>query len=241
MKKVFLTLGLIVLVGAGAAWYFVNYRLDGYIETEIERAATLAMGSRVEVGGVSTDIRGGALRVDQVTVANPPGFSNPNAVTFRGIEAAVDYETREIKRLVIDNPDFLIEERDGKTNFGQMLETLEESSPAADPNAPPEPEIVIRHFRIDKTRAALESNTFDRFTDVEVDAIEMHNLRGTPSELAETIAREVVGELSAEAGRALLEAEARKRLGDVQEKLSSSLGGLFGGDDEDDDEATDGN
>ncbi|MEJ8567253.1 hypothetical protein [Elongatibacter sediminis] len=232
MKKVFLTLGLIVLIGAGAAWYFVTYRLDGLIETEIEKAATVAMGSRVEVGGVSTDIRGGTLRVSQISVANPPGFENPHAVRFNGIEASVDYENLEIKRVVIDNPDFFIEERGGKTNFGQMLETIEQNAPPVDPDAADEPEIVIRHFRIDKTRAALESHSFDRFTDVEVDAIEMHNLRGTPTELAEQIAREVVGELSSEAAGALLEAEARKRLGDVQEKVSGKLRGLLGGDDE---------
>ncbi len=231
MKKVFLVLGLIMLVGAGAAWYFVTYRLDGVIETRIEKAASLAMGSRLEVGGVSTDIRGGSLRVERISVANPEGFENPFAVQFNGLEAAVDYETLEIKRVIIDNPDFVIEERDGQSNFGQMLKAIEASAPPADPNASPEPEIVIRHFRIDETRAAFESHSFERYADVEVDAIELRDLRGTPTELAEVIAREVVGELSSEAGRALLEAEAKKRLGDVQQDVSGKLRGLFGGDD----------
>lgn len=232
MKKVFLTLGLIVLVGAGAAWYFVTYRLDTVIESRVERAATLALGTHVEVGGVSTDIRRGTLRVDRISVANPPGFKNPHAMTLNGVEAAVDYDGLEIRRIFIDNPDFIIEERDGVTNFGLMMDSIEQHVPSADPAAGPEPEIVIRHFRIDQTRAAFESHTFDRFTDVEVDAIELHNLRGTPTELAERIAREVVREISSEATKAMIEAEARKRLGDVGDQVGEALRGLLGGEEE---------
>lgn len=236
MKKVFLTLGLIVLVGAGAAWYFVAYRLDTVIESRIERAATLAVGTHVEVGGVSTDIRAGTLRIDRISVANPPGFENPHAMTLNGVEAAVDYDGLEIRRIFIDNPDFIIEERGGATNFGLMMDSIGQHVPPADPAAGPEPEIVIRHFRIDDTRAAFESHTFDRFTDVEIDAIELHGLRGTPTELAERIAREVVREVSSEAASALVRAEARKRLGDVGERVGERVGetlrGLLGGEEE---------
>jgi hypothetical protein len=232
MKKVFLTLGLIVLVGAGAAWYFLTYRLDSLIESRMERAATLAMGSHVEVGGVHTDIGGGSLSVREISVANPPGFENPHAAKFTGVEAVVDYATLEIKRVIIDHPEFVIEERNGQTNFGRMLEAIEANAPTGGAAGAPEPEIVIRHFRIAQTRAVFESHSFDRFTDVEVDAIEMHNLRGTPTQLAEQIAREVVGELSSEANSALLKAEARKKLGDIEEKVSSKLRDLLGDDDD---------
>jgi hypothetical protein len=226
---------LIVLVAAGAAWYFVAYRLDSVLESRIERAATQAMGSRVEVGGVSTDIRGGTLRIDHVSVANPPGFENPYAVKLNGVEAALDYDTLEIKRIIIDHPEFVIEERDRETNFGQMMKEIEQQAPPAETAGKPEPEIVIRHFRIDKTRAVVESHSFDRFTDIGVDAIELNDLRGTPSELARIIAREVISELSSEAAAAMLEAEARKRLGDTQKEVTGKLRGLLRREQEPDD------
>lgn len=235
MKKVFLTLALIVIVAAGAAWYFATYRLDSVLESRIERAATLAMGTRVEVGGVSADIRGGALRIDHISVANPPGFENPHAVKFNGVEAAVDYDSLEIRRIVIDHPEFVIEERDGETNFGQMLKEIEQQAPPTDSSSRPEPEIVIRHFRINETRAVVESHSFDRYTDVGVEAIELNDLRGTPSELARVIAREVIGELSSEAAAAMLDAEARKRLGDMKDEVKIRLRGLMGRDPEPDD------
>lgn len=234
MRKVFYTLGLVALIGAGLAWYFVNIRLDTMVESRLERAATMALGSHVEVGGVETDLRKGTLRIREVFVANPPGYENAHAMRFNGIEAAVDYKNLEIKRVVIDQPEFIIEELGGTTNFQQMLDMLESGeivAPAGDP-AKPEPEIVIRHFRIDKARAAFESKSLDRYTDLNVDAIELNNLKGTPSELAEQIGKVVLKELSSEAAMALLEAQARKKAGDFGDKVSGALNSIFKQDDE---------
>ena len=242
MRKVFYTFGLIILLAAGAAWYFITFRIDGVIESRMERAASTALGSRVEVGGVKTDLRNGSMTVERITVANPPGFENPYAVQLNSVEAAVDYQALEVKRVVIENPEFIIEEAGGMTNFGQMMKALEAApEPQAAEPAGKEPVIVIRHFRINKTRAAFESRSLDKYTDVEVDAIEMNNLEGTPSELAEVIAKEVIGELSSEAGAALLKAQAGKQLDKLNEKVSGTLRGLLGGDkDEKDDQSGDG-
>jgi len=235
MRKVFLTLGVIILVAVAAAWYFITFRVDGMIESRMERAATEALGSKVEVGGVHTNLRDGTLTVDSITVANPPGFENPYAVKLNAVEASVDYESREIKRVVIENPEFIIEEAGGLTNFGQMMKALEsDSEPAASESSGREPVITIRHFRINKTRAAFESRSLDKYTDVKVDAIEMNNLEGTPSELADLIARKVVGELSSEAGMALLKAQAGKQIDKMGEKVSGALKGLLGNDDGED-------
>jgi hypothetical protein len=231
-----MVLGLVMLIGAGFAWYFVNVRMDSMIESRLERAATASLGSHVEVGGVETDLRNGTLKVREISVANPPGYKNPYAMRLNGVEAAVDYENLEITRVVIDQPEFLIEELGGTTNFQQMLDALEagESAvPAADP-AKPEPQIVIHHFRIDGARAGFDSSSLDRYTDLSVDAIEMNNLRGTPTELANEIGKKVLKELSSEAAMALLEAQARKKAGDLGGKVSSSLGKIFGKDDKED-------
>jgi len=229
VRKLFMTLGLIMLVGAGAAWYFVNMRMDTMIESRLERVATTSLGNHVEVGGVETNLRKGTLTVREISVANPPGYKNPYAMRFSEVEASVDYENLELKRVVINNPEFLIEELGGTTNFQQMLESLEAGEsvvPAADP-AQPEQEIVIRHFRIDGARAGFESSSLDRYTDLQVGTIEMNDLKGTPTELANQIAREVLRELSAEASMALLEAQARKAAGDLGDQVGDTLGRIL--------------
>jgi len=234
MRKLFMILGLIMLVGAGAAWYFVNVRMDSMIESRLERVASTSLGNHVEVGGVETDLRKGTLNVREMTIANPPGYKNPYAMRFSEVEASVDYDNFELKRVLIENPEFLIEELGGTTNFQQMLDALEAGEsvvPAADPSKP-EQEIVIRHFRIEGARAGFESASLDRYTDLQVDTIEMTDHRGTPTELANEIAGEVLRELSSEAGMALLEAQARKAAGDLGDQVGDSLGRIFGKDDD---------
>ncbi len=130
MRRVFFTLGALMLVAAAAAVYFIIFRLDSVVETRIEKAATMAFGSRVEVGGVRTNLRDGTLTVDQISVANPPGFENPYAVRLNTVQAAVDYQGLEIKRVEIKNPEFYVEERDGKINFDLMLQALDSGSSA---------------------------------------------------------------------------------------------------------------
>jgi len=239
MRKLFLTLGAIVLVAIAGALYFINYRIDGVVETRIEKAATMALGTAVEVGGVRTNLRDGTLTIAEISVANPPGFDNPYAVQLHDVAAAVDYSGREIKHVTVENPEFFIEESDGITNFEQMLQSLDagdgaEPGMAADKGAKGsgsqggEPVISIRHFRINKTRAVFESRSLDRFTDIEVDAIEMSDLSGTPSQLATLIAREVVGELSSAAATEMLKAQAKKQLKGVSDEARDILHGLLG-------------
>jgi len=231
MRKLFLTLGSIVLVAVAAAVYFITYRLDSVVETRIEKAATMALGSRVEVGGVKTSLRDGTLSVDKISVANPPGYENPYAARLNAVRAAVDYDRLEIEQIAVENPEFYVEELDGNTNFGQMLKALDRGEePAAEEPGKAEPEIVIRHLRISETRAAFASHTFDRYSDMKVDAIEMNNLRGTPSELAGQIARKVIGELTSEAAKELLKAQGQKKVDDIQNKVSDKLKDLIGGD-----------
>jgi len=233
MKKFIVVLLVLALIVGGGLWYFVSFRLDSMIESRIEQAGTQSFGTRVSVGAVKTSIRDGSLAISEITVANPPGFRNPTAFSLNNIEAAVDYGSRDIKRLVIEQPEIVIEELGGKTNFELMLAELEsiESEPGNVDGG--EPEIVIRHFRMNESRAAFESASLDRYTDVEVDAVELNDIRGTPTEVARIIAREVVGEVTSEAATELLKAQARKKLQDVDQKVGEKLQEFFGSDDAD--------
>ena len=233
MKKLLIVLLIVLLLAAGGAWYFLSFHLDGVIENRLEQAATQSLGTRVSVGSVRTNIRDGSLEISEITVANPPGYRNPSAFSLNNIEAAVDYGSLEVRRVVIDNPEIVIEEIGGQTNFERMLEELERSGgkdQPADPAAS-EPVIVIRHFRMNESRAAFESESLDRYTDVEIDAVELNDIRGTPTEVARIIAAEVLNEIATDAATELLKAQARKKFDDVEEKVGEKLKELFGEDD----------
>jgi len=217
MKKVFVVLLVLLLVIGGGVWYFVSFRMDSMIEQQIEQVGTTSFGSRVTVGSVNTSIKDGSLTISNISVANPPGFQNKEAFSLNDIEAAVDYENFDIKRVVIDNPEIIIEELNGETNFSRMLAELEQqgSEPASEASGKKEPIITIRHFRMNESQAAFESEALDRYSTLEIDAVELKNIKGTPSEVAEVIANKVIEEIVSEAAKEMLKAKASEKLDDI--------------------------
>lgn len=246
MNKALTVLLVLLLVVGGGVWYFVTYQLDSMIESRIETRASVSLGTQVSVGKVKTDIKGGSLTISNITVANPEGFKNKNAFSLNGIEAAVDYANLDIKRVVIERPEIVIEEMGGETNFSRFMAQLEkqqsqpDSETDSDPDSTPtaegseEPIIVVRHFRMNESRASFESESLDRYSDLEVDAVELNNLRGTPSEVGKIIATEIIEEITREAATELLKAQARKHYEKAEKKVSDKLKGLLGKDDDED-------
>lgn len=216
MKKLLIVVLAVILAAGLFAWYFVSFRLDGVIKTQIEKVGGQTLGTSVSVGSLSTDIKNGSLTISDIIVANPPGYNNANAFTLRGIEAAVDYQNFDVKRIIIEQPEIVIEERNGETNFTELLSGLERSPGPEEPAGDkPPPALVIHHFRMNESRAAFESKSFDRYTDLEIDAIEVKNVRGTPAEVTEVIAREVVEQIVSEAAKELLKAKASEKINDI--------------------------
>jgi hypothetical protein len=250
MKKATTSLLIIILLIGGAAWYYVSFRLDDAIANGIEEAGSAAFGTSVKVGGVKTSIRDGTLSISSITVANPPGYNNKFAISLNAIEAAVDYDSFEIKRVIIDNPEVVIEEKGGQTNFSDLLVNIQsdQSEPAADADADADPDadgedgadtdattIIIRHFRMNQTRASFESKSLNRYSDLKVDEIEINNISGTPTEVANLIATEIIKEITAEAGIELLKAKLRQKFEKSESEVRSKLKSWLGGDDEDED------
>lgn len=217
MKKALGYVVVAILVVAVAGWYFVTHRLDGMIKDSIEQSASTAFGTEVTVGSLKTDIKNGSLTISGISVANPPGYKNDIAFSLNGIEAAVDYDTLEIKRVIVDKPEIVIEEKGGESNFSEILAGMEQqpSEPAATAEGAEEPVIVIHHFRMNESRAAFESESLNRYTDLEVDAIELRNVKGTPSEVGTVIAKEVIDEVVSEAAKELMKAKASEKMDSI--------------------------
>jgi hypothetical protein len=219
MKKTLSIVLVLVIVIGGFGWYFVTHRMDGMIKEAIETSASASFGTAVSVGSLKTNIKEGSMTISSITVANPPGYKSRNAFTLNGIEAAVDYETYDIKRVVVDKPEIVIEEKGGGSNFSELLAGMEEGEPEPTETAEGEepPTIVIHYFRMNESRAAFESKSFDTYSELEIDAVELSNVKGTPDEVASTIANAVINEVVAEAAREILKAKA-------SEKMDSILG-----------------
>lgn len=216
MKKVLVTILVLLLLLGIAAWYFVSFRLDGVIKQQIEQVGSQTMGTSVSVGSVTSDLKNGSLIISSITVANPPGYKNKNALSLNGIEAAVDYKTLDIKRIIVDQPEIVIEEKNGASNFTDLLAGMEDSpEPEPAEEGAEQPVLVIHHFRMNESRAAFESVSLDHYSDLKVKAIEVQNVKGTPPEVAEVITREIVEAIVSAAAIEILKAQASKKIDDI--------------------------
>lgn len=217
MKKVLGFLVFLLLLAGGGIWYFTTFKLDSMIEQQIEQVASRSMGTVVSVGAVKTDLRQGSMTISDITIANPPGYRNPYALKLSGIEAAVEYETLDVRRVIIEKPDIVVEEKNGQTNIQALLSGLDSlpEEPETDADGQPVPEIVIHLFRMNESRAAFESASLDKATTIEVDAVELTNIKGTPQVVATVIAREILNEIVSDAAMELLKTKASDKLNEL--------------------------
>ncbi len=216
MKKLLLVVAALVVVAVLGVWYFVSFRLDDMIRQQIEVSGSEALGTQVTVGALSTDLKAGALTIASIAVANPEGYENEYAFTLNGIEAAVDYQTGEVKRVIIDKPEIMIEESGGKTNFTDLLANIEQpSEPQEQDPDKPQPVITIHHFRMSEARASFESKSTDRYTDLKVRSVELDDVSGTPDEVGKEILTAIVEKVVAAAAVELVRAKATEKLEDI--------------------------
>ena len=95
------------------------------------------------------------------------------------------------------------------------------------------PTIVIHHFRMNSSRAALESASLELFSDLRVDTIELRDIRGTPREVGQAIAREVLEETAKAAAIELMKAKAAQKLEQLFDRKILAVLKLFMQSDED--------
>src|SRR5512143_1923569 len=84
-----------ILVGALVV---VVWSLDAIVKNALERYGSAATQVAVKVDAVSLSLLGGVLEVDQLTVANPSGFSPGDIFALGQIEVVVD------RGAVLSNP-----------------------------------------------------------------------------------------------------------------------------------------
>ncbi len=107
--------GVIVLAAAGLGIAVATFDPDSR-KPEIIAAVQQATGRQLTIGGRIglSLLPQPTLRVSDVTLSNPPGFSRPNMATLQGLEvriALLPLLSKEIRidRLVLRDPDILLE------------------------------------------------------------------------------------------------------------------------------------
>lgn len=147
MKKLFL-FGLVGIVALVVVAVLVAVAaIDGIARTAIEKGGTYALGAKTGVASVHVGLLSGEFSMNGLTVDNPSGgaFASPHFLTLGKGGVAVtlgtlNKPTVELPSLTLSNLDVNLEKKDGKTNYGAILDHLKQttggdSKPASKPAA----------------------------------------------------------------------------------------------------------
>jgi hypothetical protein len=226
---------LLVLIGAGVFLFF-----DRLVSTSIEKGATYATGVETKVGGVDASPFAGALAIDELSIANPPGFRPEPFVSLRSTRAAWENGTIlsdsiHVREFVLDGVSVNLERTGGKTNYGAILDHVEKLAPEKT-DSKSEPSGEARNLKIDrlvirdvKTALHLDIAGVAKSFEVKVPEIVISDFdsSGSTGEIVAKLTRSVINALlksSLQAGQGIFPEELLKDLGGQLQGLEKMLG-----------------
>ncbi len=237
-RKLLLIAG-VVLVAVFAAILFVVTNVDWIVKTAIERYGSAAAGTAVRVRKVTIRLASGEGAIAGLTVANPPGFSDPSLFRLGAVRVRIDPRSVAADPVVIDEirisaPRVFYEvDRTGTSNLDVLKRNLERHSPGKTAareqrtaGTQKEKRIRIRKFvlesgRID-VRVAAAGKTPHSATLKRLELKDIGGPRGTSPEEA---ARRILSALAGEAGREVASSGARRYLSEGTDRSLKRLWG----------------
>ncbi|MEE8105890.1 MAG: hypothetical protein V3T86_10185 [Planctomycetota bacterium] len=225
----------------------VVWQIDNIGRKVIEEGGTKALGVETKLEKLSLSIFGGTCALDELTIANPEGFSAPHFFRMDRGEAAISLASLTDDRIVapylrLHGIDLNMQKGDGKANYEIILDNLkkQESEPeATDPKStetePSEPtdkpgkQFVIKEVLLTDIRVKAElslTGLVTREYDIRIKRIRLQDVG------SESKGGAIVSELWGTIMKAVLSAVLREGadiLPDVmKDGLGASLEGLKG-------------
>jgi hypothetical protein len=129
---------LLLVVGLGITYWKLNSIVEYAVETQGSKQMNLA----TELDGASVSLFGGEVGLDDLTIANPPGFTAQHLFTLDGLD--VDVPIRELRgnpkrisTITLDKPKLVIERgADGSFNFKKAIEQMPKGPAPTEPQQP---------------------------------------------------------------------------------------------------------
>ena len=134
-------LAVVLLVVVGVA--IVYWRLNSIVKYVIETQGTKQTNLATQLDSASVGLFGGEVGLDDLKIANPPGYSTPHLLTLDDLEVKAPLKQlrgnpKRVSSITLDKPKLVIERSsDGVFNFKKAIEQMPKSS--TPPTGPGEP------------------------------------------------------------------------------------------------------
>jgi hypothetical protein len=239
--KVFLGVVLVVVLLVAGTLFYAGANLDRIVARLIEEKGSEATQTRVQVGSVDIDIRGGTGRIAGLRVANPAQFSNEPAISFGEFRISLDpmavrADPIVIGEISVDGAEILLEQTTAGNNLRKLQEALGSHSTAADSGGGPE--IIIERFTLGESRMRVRVPQLNESREVSIPQVVVSDIGragngATVSEIARQILEPVIRRALESGATAGLENKVKERVDETKERVLDGLRDRLQPDDDD--------
>jgi len=235
MKKIVLGAILVLLITIGGGVYFLLSNLDDLVKSAIETYGSEATQTAVKVESVKIGLKDGSGAIRGLTVANPQGFTAPQAFSLGEIATQVELKSISQEMLVIDYvrvvaPEIFFElNAAGKTNLDALKQQLNSASSkpsaASTSEGSAAPKLLIRKLLFADGNIHAKVVPLSKDYDLKLPRIELSNLGGqngaTPDQIADQVLKVLTERALAEIQKQGIDRYKEKLEGEVNKRLDA--------------------
>ena len=140
MKKILIGISAIVVVVVLAVFFFLG-NIDKIVKGALESVGSELLGVPVKVASVKIELKSGSGQITGLTIANPTGYSAPNAFQMDMIRLGLNLGSLGKQPIVVDelkvvNPVVQLEvKEDGSSNLKTLQDNIDKNRVKADKKA----------------------------------------------------------------------------------------------------------
>jgi len=233
MKKAILIILFLIIVVLAGGVYYVLTNLDSLVKEAIEQFGSQATQTRVEVQRVNIHLKKASAAISGLTVANPSGFSMPNAFSLGEISTRLDLKATNKTNIAIDeikvlSPQIFYEvNADKKANLNLLKDRLSggkkgTASKTSSGGSAEMPNLSIHKFVFSGAAVhALLVPLKDKQYDLTLPAFTLSNLHGTPDQISRQVLNQLIDRARDEIRRKGIDAELEKAKAQVKAKVDA--------------------
>ena len=234
MKKLFLSLVLIVLLAVGGGVYYVLTNLNYLVETAIEKYGSEALKTSVQVASVDIRLTEAQSAINGLTISNPAGFDSIPAFSMDNIALGVNIKEAGQDQIGIDfirihGPEVYFEINAAKkANLNVLKENLLASSgsaTSAEDNSQSQgdkqqPILHIKEFVFAEAKLKAKVVPLDnKDYALTLPNLVLRNLKGTPQQISQQVLQQLIDHAKTEVKRKGIDAELDKAKRKVKQKV----------------------
>lgn len=234
-KSVIAGIVLVLIIAVVGAGVYLMQNIDGMVKGMIEEVGSETTGSDVRVAAVEIDLGAGSARINGLTVANPPGFSDEPLLTLDTIDVAIDTSSLTgdvyvINRIDVTGIRVLAEQQGTGTNVQALMDAMDEApSDGAGNGGADAAEPLFSIGQINFANGSMELRSPELGTrELGLDALHLRDLGSRDNGLtAEQISTEITDQVMDQVKEAIRDAIKAYAREEAESKLKEKLGDLF--------------